>query len=87
MLRETYPYYLAGRPVEAAADLEVFDKYTGEVAARVPTADSAALEKAIAAAGGTLLCGGVKESGRGREGIRFAMEDMTEIRLLVLRTP
>jgi acyl-CoA reductase-like NAD-dependent aldehyde dehydrogenase len=31
--------------------------------------------------------GGVKDSGLGREGIRFAMEDMTEIRLLVVRTP
>ena len=31
--------------------------------------------------------GGVKESGLGREGIRFAMEEMTEIRLLVVRTP
>lgn len=31
--------------------------------------------------------GGVKESGLGREGIRFAMEDMSEIRLMVLRTP
>jgi acyl-CoA reductase-like NAD-dependent aldehyde dehydrogenase len=31
--------------------------------------------------------GGVKESGLCREGIRFAMEDMTEIRLLVFRTP
>ena len=31
--------------------------------------------------------GGVKDSGIGREGIRFAMEDMTEIRLLVTRTP
>lgn len=31
--------------------------------------------------------GGVKESGLGREGIRFAMEDMTELRLMVLRTP
>ena len=29
--------------------------------------------------------GGVKESGLGREGVRFAIEDMTEIRLLVLR--
>ncbi len=29
--------------------------------------------------------GGVKESGLGREGVRFAMEDMSEIRLLVLR--
>ena len=30
--------------------------------------------------------GGVKESGLGREGVRFAMEDMTEIRLMVLRS-
>jgi len=31
--------------------------------------------------------GGVKDSGLGREGIRFAMEDMTEIRNMVIRTP
>lgn len=31
--------------------------------------------------------GGVKESGEGREGIRFSMEEMTEPRLLVVRTP
>jgi acyl-CoA reductase-like NAD-dependent aldehyde dehydrogenase len=31
--------------------------------------------------------GGVKDSGLGREGIRWSMEDMTEVRLLVLRTP
>ena len=31
--------------------------------------------------------GGVKESGLGREGIRFAIEDMTEIRMMVVRTP
>jgi len=31
--------------------------------------------------------GGVKASGLGREGVRFAMEDMTEIRLLVTRPP
>jgi acyl-CoA reductase-like NAD-dependent aldehyde dehydrogenase len=31
--------------------------------------------------------GGVKESGLGREGIRFAIEDMTEIRLMVIRNP
>ena len=29
--------------------------------------------------------GGIKDSGLGREGIRFAMEDMTEIRLMVIR--
>lgn len=29
--------------------------------------------------------GGVKESGIGREGIRFAMEEMSEIRLLAVR--
>jgi acyl-CoA reductase-like NAD-dependent aldehyde dehydrogenase len=31
--------------------------------------------------------GGVKDSGLGREGVRYAIEDMTEIRLLVIRTP
>jgi acyl-CoA reductase-like NAD-dependent aldehyde dehydrogenase len=31
--------------------------------------------------------GGVKDSGLGREGVRFAIEDMTEQRLMVLRTP
>jgi acyl-CoA reductase-like NAD-dependent aldehyde dehydrogenase len=31
--------------------------------------------------------GGVKDSGLGREGIRYAINDMTEIRLLVIRTP
>ena len=31
--------------------------------------------------------GGVKDSGLGREGIRFAIEDMTEIRMMVIRTP
>ncbi len=30
--------------------------------------------------------GGVKESGLGREGIRWAIEDMTEIRLMVIRS-
>jgi hypothetical protein len=29
----------------------------------------------------------VKDSGLGREGVRFAMEDMTEIRNLVVRRP
>lgn len=31
--------------------------------------------------------GGVKDSGLGREGIRYAMEDMSEIRTLVIRDP
>ena len=31
--------------------------------------------------------GGVKESGLGREGVKYAIEDMTELRLMVLRTP
>lgn len=29
--------------------------------------------------------GGVKDSGLGREGIRYAIEDMTEPRLMVVR--
>jgi len=31
--------------------------------------------------------GGVKDSGLGREGIRYAIEDMTELRLLAIRNP
>jgi acyl-CoA reductase-like NAD-dependent aldehyde dehydrogenase len=31
--------------------------------------------------------GGVKESGLGREGVKFAIEDMSELRMLVIRTP
>ncbi|MFW5921377.1 MAG: aldehyde dehydrogenase family protein [Polyangiales bacterium] len=31
--------------------------------------------------------GGVKDSGIGREGLRFAMQEMTEIRLMVIRQP
>ncbi|MEM7205933.1 MAG: aldehyde dehydrogenase family protein [Planctomycetota bacterium] len=31
--------------------------------------------------------GGVKDSGLGREGVRYAMEDMSELRLLVIRDP
>jgi acyl-CoA reductase-like NAD-dependent aldehyde dehydrogenase len=34
----------------------------------------------------TMPFGGVKDSGSGREGIRYAIEDMTELRTLVLAT-
>jgi len=49
-LRQTYPYYLANRPEQPNADLEVTDKYTGEIAARVALADAAAIDRAIGAA-------------------------------------
>jgi acyl-CoA reductase-like NAD-dependent aldehyde dehydrogenase len=50
MLRETYPYYLANRPRQPNADMEVLDKYSGHVATRVARADARALDEAIAAA-------------------------------------
>jgi acyl-CoA reductase-like NAD-dependent aldehyde dehydrogenase len=31
--------------------------------------------------------GGIKDSGLGREGLRFTIEELTELRLLVIRTP
>ncbi len=49
-LRPTYPYYLASRALAPNADLEVSDKFTGEVATRVARADAAAIERGIAAA-------------------------------------
>ncbi len=50
MIAPSYPYYLANRPVAANQDLEVFDKFSGELATRVAQADTAAIDQAIAAA-------------------------------------
>jgi acyl-CoA reductase-like NAD-dependent aldehyde dehydrogenase len=50
MLDKTYPYYLAGKAVDANTDLDVLDKYSGKRATRVAFADTAAVRKAIAAA-------------------------------------
>ncbi|MEM8864306.1 MAG: aldehyde dehydrogenase family protein [Planctomycetota bacterium] len=50
MLNETYPFYLANKPESPNSDLEVTDKYTGEVATRVAMASAADIDRAIAAA-------------------------------------
>ncbi|MFO1011087.1 MAG: aldehyde dehydrogenase family protein [Planctomycetota bacterium] len=50
MLRARYPLWIANRPVDTAATLEVRDKYTGEVASRVALAGAAEIEAAIDAA-------------------------------------
>jgi len=50
MLKAAYPYYLASEAVYANADLEVTDKYSGEVATRVAMADAKAIDAGIAAA-------------------------------------
>ena len=50
MLRDRYPLFLAGRAEHPNDDLEVMDKYTGEVAARVPLADETTIDGAIDAA-------------------------------------
>lgn len=50
MLKKSYPYYLANKPVAANADLDVLDKYSGKRATRVAFADNAAVRKAIVAA-------------------------------------
>lgn len=50
MLREQYPLYLANEPEQPNADLEVRDKYGGQVATRVARADRPTVERAIAAA-------------------------------------
>ncbi|APD95556.1 aldehyde dehydrogenase [Alteromonas mediterranea] len=50
MLKESYPYYLASEPEYTNTDLEVTNKYTGEVATKVAMADADTIDKAIAAA-------------------------------------
>lgn len=49
-LPDRYPYYLANRPVQANADVEVFDKHTGKLAFRVAQADDGVVDEAISAA-------------------------------------
>jgi acyl-CoA reductase-like NAD-dependent aldehyde dehydrogenase len=50
MLKDKYPYYLAGKAVYANTDLEVTDKFSGKVATRVAMADAKAIDAGIAAA-------------------------------------
>jgi len=50
MLKDSYPYYLANKAYFANTDLDVTNKYTGDVATRVAMADATVIDKAIAAA-------------------------------------
>ena len=50
MLQQTYPCYVANKPENPNHDLEVIDKYTRNVAARVAQPGPEAVERAIAAA-------------------------------------
>jgi len=50
MLADRYPFYLANRPEQPNADLEVTDKYRGEVVTRVALASAADIDRAIDAA-------------------------------------
>ncbi|MBI4953600.1 MAG: aldehyde dehydrogenase family protein [Myxococcales bacterium] len=47
---KAWPYYLANHPEAPNADLEVTDKYTGDVVARVAVARPEGIDRAIAAA-------------------------------------
>ena len=46
-LKENWPYYVANKACEPNHDLEVTDKFTGDVAARVALADTKAIEEGI----------------------------------------
>jgi len=50
MLKKTYPFYLANEPMEPNHDLEVTDKFTNEVAARIALAEASHIDRGIAAA-------------------------------------
>ena len=49
-MRDSYPLYVANRPESPNTDLEVTDKFSGDVATRVALADADAIERGIAAA-------------------------------------
>jgi acyl-CoA reductase-like NAD-dependent aldehyde dehydrogenase len=46
-LAASYPYYLGNTPEAPNQDLEVVDKFSGEVATRVALADDAVIDRAI----------------------------------------
>ncbi|MBV7266617.1 aldehyde dehydrogenase family protein [Erythrobacter ani] len=50
MLKDTYPLYLNNKAQQPNTDLEVTDKFTGEVAFRVALADPETIDKAIVGA-------------------------------------
>lgn len=50
MLQDSYPFYLANQARSPNADLEVIDKYSGELATRVAMADGETIDCAIDAA-------------------------------------
>lgn len=50
MLQSTYSFYLANEPVSPNGDLEVTDKYSGELATRVALADAKTIDHAIGSA-------------------------------------
>jgi acyl-CoA reductase-like NAD-dependent aldehyde dehydrogenase len=49
-LKSVWPFFVANRPEQPNQDLEVTDKYSGEVCARVAMASPADIDRAIAAA-------------------------------------
>jgi acyl-CoA reductase-like NAD-dependent aldehyde dehydrogenase len=49
-LAKQYPYYLANEAVFANKDLDVTNKYTGQVATQIALADAKVIDKAIEAA-------------------------------------
>ena len=49
-MKDEWPYFVGNQPQAPNADLEVTDKYSGEVATRVAMADAETIGQAIAAA-------------------------------------
>ena len=48
-MQSSFPYYLANEPHSPNTDLDVIDKFTGEVATQVAMADAQTIDAAIAA--------------------------------------
>ena len=48
VFRRSYSYYLANKAVDANSDLEVKDKFTGDIATRAAKANQKTIDEAIA---------------------------------------
>ena len=81
MLQDSYPYYLNNRPEQPNTDLEVIDKYSGEVATRVALADAAAIDAGIPVEATAVqvnqLCGsGLRTVAMGMQSIKLGDTDV-----------
>ena len=74
--------FIGGERVDGADRSEALYPFDGSVIESVPDSATEDIETAIASAD-LMPFGGLKESGIGREGPKYAIEEMTDLKMVV----